>query len=253
MTRPEEKGPSLEALIENVDLGLEIFHPGGLESTRALAEHCHIGAGTRVLDVASGTGETVCFLAETFQCQAVGVDASEAMVKQAQEKAKDRRLNVDFKLGDAQRLPFDPNTFDAVISECTVCYLDKEAVVREMVRVVKPSGYVGIHDLCWKEAAPEHLKRRFSEIEDERPETLEGWNWLCERAGLVDVIALDWSHLILGWTKDFKKRLGILGQLMITFKVLVRWGLKGLWRIRESERIFRSEHMGYGMIVGRKP
>ncbi len=253
MTRPEEKGPSLEALIENVGLGEEVLHPGGLQTTKELAEHCHIGAGTRVLDVASGTGETGCFLAETFQCQVVGVDASEAMVSRAQEKAKDRQLNVDFKLGDAQRLPFDPDTFDVVISECTVCYLDKESAVREMVRVVKPSGHVGIHDLCWKEAAPEHLKHRFSEIEDERPETLEGWKCLFERVGLVDVLALDWSHLIPGWTKEFKKRLGILGQLIITFKILERWGLKGLWRIRESERIFRSEHIGYGLIVGRKP
>ena len=48
--------PSLETLIEDLDLGLEVLHPGGLEITRELAQLCRIGRGARVLDVASGTG-----------------------------------------------------------------------------------------------------------------------------------------------------------------------------------------------------
>jgi len=122
---------------------------------------------------------------------------------------------------------------------------------------LKPRGNspnsVGIHDLCWQEAAPEHLKHRLAEIENERPETLEGWQVLFERTGLVDVRALDKSHLISSLTREFKKRLGIMGQISVTFAVLKRWGLKGLMRIRESEQIFRSEHLGYGLLVGKKP
>ncbi len=64
---------------------------------------------------------------------------------------------------------------------------------------------------------------------------------------------MDKSHLIPSLTRDFKKKLGILGQISVTFAVLKRWGLKGLMRIRESERIFRSEHLGYGLLVGKKP
>ena len=69
----------------------------------------------------------------------------------------------------------------------------------------------------------------------------------------MDVVALDKSHLIPGWTQDFKRRLGIWGQLSAFFTVWKRWGIKGLQRIRESEGIFRSEHMGYGLIAGRNP
>jgi hypothetical protein len=39
-----------------------------------------------------------------------------------------------------------------------------------MGRVAKPGGYVGIHDLCWKEGPSEYLKRRLAELEGERPE-----------------------------------------------------------------------------------
>jgi arsenite methyltransferase len=252
MTRPDQDQPSLENLIESVDLGVELFHPGGLEITRELAEFCHVGRGARVLDVASGTGESACFLAETFHCRVVGLDVSEAMVKRSEKKAEGRLLNVAFERGDALHLSFGSDSFDVVISECTVCHLDKEAVIREMVRVTRPGGYVGIHDLCWKEAAPEHLKRRLAEIESERPETFGGWKELFEKAGLVDVQVLDKSHLIPSLTKDFKKRLGIMGQLSVIVAVVKRWGLTGLMRIRESERIFRSRHLGYGLLVGRK-
>ena len=247
-----ENRPSLENLIESEDLGLEVLHPGGLKITEELAKLCHIGKNKNVLDVASGTGESACYIAENFQCRVVGVDASEYMIERANKKAKERGLNIEFKKGDAHHLPFDDNTFDVVISECTTCLLDKERAIREMVRVTKPGGYVGIHDVCWKGDTPGYLKQRLAEIEGERPETLEGWKKLFEKAGLKDVITVDKSHLIPGWGKEIKKKIGLIGQLKIFFKVFKNWGIKGYKTIRESERIFQSKYMGYGIIVGRK-
>jgi ubiquinone/menaquinone biosynthesis C-methylase UbiE len=252
MTSPRSE-PSLESLIETLDLGEEVLHPGGLATTRELAELCQINSTTRVLDVASGTGEPFCFLAETFHCQAVGVDSSGAMVRRAQKKAEDRQLKVEFIQGDAHQLPFEADRFDVALSECTICLLDRERALGEMVRVVRPGGHVGFHDLCWKEDTPELLKRRLAEIEKEYPETLEGWKHLAARAGLVDVVAVDRSDLIPRWTRDFKRRLGITGQLWALWQIVRRWGIRGLLRIKESEGIFRSEHMGYCLIVGRKP
>jgi ubiquinone/menaquinone biosynthesis C-methylase UbiE len=249
---PDKNAPSLENLVETLDLGEEVLHPGGLDTTRELADLCHIGSTTRVLDVASGTGEPLCFLVDAFHCQGVGVDFSGAMVRRAEKKAEERHLQVVFQQGDAHHLPFDADSFDVAISECTICLLDKETALREMVRVVKSSGYVGFHDLCWKENASESLKRRLAEIEEEYPETLDGWKHLADVAGLVDVVAVDKSKLIPQWTKVFKKRLGVLGQLSAIWHVLKRWGIRGLLTIKESERIFRSEHMGYCLIVASK-
>jgi hypothetical protein len=94
------------------------------------------------------------------------------------------------------------------------------------------------------------LKRRLAEIEKEDPETSEGWKQLSQQAGLVEVVAVNRSDLIPQWTRDFKKRLGILGQLSATWHILKRWGIRGLRTITESEGIFRSEHMGYCLIAG---
>jgi arsenite methyltransferase len=247
-----ERPVSLEALIEAEDVGLEILHPGGLQITRELAELCRVGNSSTVLDVASGTGESACYLAEHFGCEVTGVDSSSFMLEKARAKA-DSRMRVEFRQGDAHQLPFDADTFDAVISECTTCILNKEVALGEMMRVAKPGGYVGIHDLCWKEETPETMKRRLAELENERPETLHDWKILFERIGLQEVVAIDKSVLIPIWGKEIRRRLGLAAEARMAFKILRRSGLGGLMRIASSARIFQSRHTGYGLIVGRKP
>lgn len=245
--------PSLEALVESGELEIEILHPGGLKITEELADLCRIGEGTYVLDVASGTGEGACFLAEKYGCKVVGIDASEAMVRRAGIKAREKGLNVEFRVADAHRLPFEDNTFDVVISECTLSLLDKERAMREMVRVTKPGGCVGIHDVFWQEDAPEEVKKKLEEIEGEKPETLSGWVNLFKNAGLVEVVCIDKSSLLKKWMEDTKKKLGILGQVKIFIKLLRRFGIRGCMCVIESEKIFESGYLGYAVVVGRKP
>ena len=74
----------------------------------------------------SGTGETACYLTEKMGARVIGIDGSDYMVKRALEKAKQRNLAMEIRKGEAQQLPFDDNTFDVVISECTMCIRDKK-------------------------------------------------------------------------------------------------------------------------------
>jgi ubiquinone/menaquinone biosynthesis C-methylase UbiE len=249
----QKRGPSLENLVERENLGLEVLHPGGLEITKELATLCHIGKGSKVLDVASGTGESACYLQKSFDCQIVGVDISDYMIERAEKKVTKRHLQIQFKKGNAHHLPFDDNTFDAVISECTLCILEKAKAIGEMIRVTKPDGYVGFHDICWKENTPEYLKQKLVEIEGEKPETLDEWKRLFETMKLEDVRVFDKSYLISPWLKGIRKELGFAGQIKIFLKVLRTWGFRGLNSILESEQIFQNEHTGYCIVVGRKP
>lgn len=245
--------PSLENLIESQDFGLEILHPGELEITKELAELCHVGRNLKVLDVASGTGQSAYYLAESFSCHVIGIDASSYMIEKAKREAEQKNLTVEFKKADAHDLPFADNTFDAVISECTTCVLDKKLVISEMIRVVRPGGYVGIHDICWKNDVPVHIRQSLEDIEGEKPETIEGWKDLFEGAGLIDVETVDKSYLIPKWIINIKNKLGVKGRFKIILKILRTWGINGFLRIRKSEQIFQSKHVGYGIIVGRKP
>ncbi len=244
--------PSLEAVVEAGMLRLDSLHPGGLELTRELAELCKIGKGSKVLDIASGTGETACFLAERFAARVSGIDRSDRMIRRAEAKARTKGLKVELRKGDAANLPFGEAEFDAAICECTLCFLEKKRVLAEMVRVVRAGGCVGIDDLCWKKETPDNLKSTLAEIEGERPETLEGWRSLFHEAGLVDVQTVDKAGLMSRWMEESRKQVGALGQLILVSKIVRRWGMGGLLTILKSERIFSSQFMGYGIIVGTK-
>lgn len=244
---------SLESLVERLDLGLEVFHPGGLDLTRDLAEQCHVHHDQRVLDVASGTGESACFLEQTLGARVVGIDVSNFMIQRARQKAKRQSLRARFVLADAHALPMADCTFDAAISECTVCILDKSRAIQEMTRVVRSGGYVGIHDLCWQEGVPVRVQEKLLRAEGERPETLRGWRRLFQRAGLVEVVSRDRSILIRPWMKNLRAELGPRRLLQILVLVYRWWGVGGLIRILNSERVFRSRYLGYGVVVGRKP
>ncbi len=68
----------------------------------------------RILDVGTGTGFLALILAELGH-EVVGLDLSEGMLRVARKKAKQRGLKIQFKLGDAENLPFKDESFDAVI------------------------------------------------------------------------------------------------------------------------------------------
>ncbi len=140
-----------------------------------------------------------------------------------------------------------------MISECTLCLLDKERALSEMARVARPRGWVGMHDVCWTRDAPEALKRRLKEIEGERPETIEGWMALFQQVGLGEVIAVDRSAVIPEWMREMRKRIGLSGQLRLALQVLKRWGPRGLLDVWTSQRIFASAHTGYAIVAGLKP
>jgi ubiquinone/menaquinone biosynthesis C-methylase UbiE len=126
------------------------FHPGGLKLTERLGDLLQLTAQSRVLDVASGTGASALFLARHFGCQVVGIDFGGQNVLRANDAAarQDLATQVQFQRSDAERLPFVDSSFDAVICECAFCtFPDKPAAAREISRVLKPGGTLGLSDL----------------------------------------------------------------------------------------------------------
>ena len=76
---------------------------------RDVAKLAGVGPGSRVLDVATGTGAQVLAFAETG-AEVVGIDLSESMLRIARRKARGR--NVTFRVADARELPFEDAYFD---------------------------------------------------------------------------------------------------------------------------------------------
>ncbi len=102
--------------------------------------------GSRVLDVATGTGAQAFAFAPTAK-EVVGIDLSEAMLRIA--RRKNRFSNVTFKEANATSLPFEDHSFDAACISFALHEMPnsiRKRVVREMARVTRPSGRIVIVD-----------------------------------------------------------------------------------------------------------
>ncbi len=98
----------------------------------------------RVLDIACGSG-TAALVAERRYCRVTGIDYVPELIERARLRAEANGQEVDFRVGDAQDLPFPDDSFDVVISVYGVQFApDQEKAAREMVRVCKPGGLIGL-------------------------------------------------------------------------------------------------------------
>ena len=130
-------------------LGGEL-HPGGAVLTRRAFDLIGLGADDRLLDVGSGDGASVLLAAGEYGCRATGLEYGLGAVEAARRRADDDGIldRVEFGPGDAASLPFADDSFDAVISECSLCvFADKARAVGEMRRVLEPGGRVAISDV----------------------------------------------------------------------------------------------------------
>ncbi|MEM1586889.1 MAG: methyltransferase domain-containing protein [Candidatus Bathyarchaeia archaeon] len=183
------------------------YHPGGSEATKRLIEEANISRDSKVLDVASGTGETAIYIAMNFGSNVIGVDLSRKMVEYANTfvKAVELDKKVDFILADAERIPLRDNTFDAAISECTLCLVpDMLKVLYEMRRVVKFGAKVAISDVILAERLPESLANTVLHASCiSGAKTLNEYIISFEKAGLKKIRAEDITESVINQIHQF--------------------------------------------------
>jgi SAM-dependent methyltransferase len=109
-----------------------------------LCEAVDLRAGMRVLDVACGNGNAA-LAAARRRCHVTGLDYVPELLGRAADRARAERLPLELIEGDAERLPFEDGLFDVALSTYGVMFAaDQEQAARELVRVVKPGGKIGL-------------------------------------------------------------------------------------------------------------
>ena len=142
----------LRSIPADANMGLSCGNPTAFASMRP---------GEVVVDLGCGGGLDVFLAAQKVgpTGKAIGIDMTPAMIERAKKNARLGGVkNVEFHLASIDKLPLPDNAADVVISNCVINLApDKQAVFREIARVLKPGGRVAVSDIALKKPLPSEL------------------------------------------------------------------------------------------------
>jgi SAM-dependent methyltransferase len=246
-----------ESEIARLLLG-DVFHPGGLALTEHLGVQLGLGEADHILDVACGRGTSAVHLAAQFGCHVIGLDYSPENLDAARSRARERGVDrlVTFRQGDAEELPFDDRTFDALISECSFCtFPDKATASAEMARVLRPGGQLGLTDVVVQRTLPDDVQSLLAWVACVAGAgTTEDYVTTLRQAGFVDLAVEDQHGALLALVNDVRRKL---------FGIELAAGLGKLdlgdLDLDEAKRLARravewieDQTVGYTLITARK-
>ncbi len=235
------------------------YHPGGLALTRRLGATLALARGQRVLDLASGPGTSAVLLADNYGIAVDGVDLGARSVARARDAAAEAGLaaRVRFTVGDAERIPFADGSFDAVVSECAFCtFPDKASAAREMARVLRPGGRLGITDVTVdpERLPPEltSLAARVACIADARP--VEEYSRILADAGFRTVAVERHDDALATMVEQVESRLVVLRLTAARSPALAEVDWEAALRMtRLAARAVADGVAGYALLVAEKP
>ena len=142
----------LEGYNPDADLGLGCGLP---------TEFAKMKAGDVVVDLGSGAGND-CFVARSVVGETgkvIGIDMTEAMIDKARTNAEKLNFhNVEFRLGEIEKMPITSNIADVVVSNCVLNLVpDKKKAFEEIHRILKPGGHFSISDVVIIGHLPEKI------------------------------------------------------------------------------------------------
>lgn len=236
-------------------------HIGGASATDDLAALCHLQPGQRMLDVGCGVGISARYFADKLGLNVTGVDLRPAMIERARANCDGSPAAVkpDFRVADAESLPFDDETFDAVVCESVLAFVpDRARALRELIRVTRPGGWVGFTEAFWASAPNAAMEAYFRKMEPSLHfEPSSTWEALLAGSGLTEpVVHINASTNPMKDARNQLKRVG-LGPLLrawgrsLTLLADGRYRRFMLGAGKLANKNMNS--LGYGVYVGRKP
>ena len=236
-------------------LGKAVINPGGTTGRNLLLTRLKPKPGSHILEIGCGTGHTACHIAQRYRCQVTAVDISPAMIAQARQAIQKRRLakRVRCEVADIVALPFKNASFDYVICQAVLMFVDQAQALQQLRRVLKPGGMFAGVEFSWKSTPPPQVRQQTYDICGCR--TLEfhhrsEWAQRLKQAGFDRVESKEQRFTMLnmtGFVRDEKlNSFKVLGRLLRRTANLKR--AAGIW----GHFSRYNDYFSYVVLAGQK-
>ena len=193
-----------------VPCGLDCPHPEAMEHTNEImADAVSLQPDTRVLDLGCGYGSTARYLAANFGCAVTGANISEKELELARARAAETGLDhlLSFEYGDFHSLGYADDSYDVVWSqEAFLHAADKNAVLSECRRVLKPGGSLVFTDILVRRSTPQADRERiYDRVKSPDMWDLEDYRAALSQLDLPVTREEDWSQHVgrsYAWVRD---------------------------------------------------
>jgi ubiquinone/menaquinone biosynthesis C-methylase UbiE len=173
----------------------EQIHSGGIPATDALARALNLEKGMTVLDLCSALGAPARHIATKYGVIVKGVDMTKTMIDKATERTKKAGLEnmIEYYKGNVMDLPYEDESFDIVWGQEAWCYVtDKNKLLQEAYRVLKPGGKIGFTDwIITGDIAKEELDPLYDTMSFPYMEDFQGYKDILKNTGFRILDAQD--------------------------------------------------------------
>lgn len=139
--------------------GIGGAHPGGLWLTKQLLKNVSPASSVNILDAGCGTGQTTEFIISQYKCRVTAIDYHPGMVKKARNRLRKHSGMAHVLHGNIEQLPLKDDSFDYVLSESVLSFVDIQKALKEFTRVLVPGGSLLAVEMAKESVSPDEEKR----------------------------------------------------------------------------------------------
>jgi len=237
------------------DLGMSWLHPGGMRSTENLLAQLRLNRNMRVLDLGCGVASAARIIAKRYGCEVVAIDRDSSMIAAAAAYNRAYSDQVSLLTMDGLNMDFADNSFDCVILQSVLCFNDKQKLLQEIRRVLRPGGQIAANESTWLQ--PPTGKTAMvtrATICESFQNALESNQWIAILldAGFTNVKSKTCEFTAMSPYQMLREE-GLLNTIRIMSRVMLNPELNT--RLRAVSSYFSIFHgfFGYGLYIGSKP
>ncbi|WP_052144659.1 class I SAM-dependent methyltransferase [Halalkalibacter okhensis] len=179
------------------ELEIGSAHPGGFNRTKSIFLNEPIRKEMKVLDVGCGTGDTALFLQGSFHCNVDVIENHPKMLKKVKKRFASKRATINVFEGSVEQMPFLNNTYDYIICESIIAFVDAKKALNECHRVLKNNGILLLNEMSFVEPIKKTELIRCKEFYQlQECNTADQWKEKLEETGFSKINTLKVSSSI---------------------------------------------------------